>query len=205
MTSMSIARISNALQLLIYPFCLACVWCIQNRQYLFHNSKAKQQAQHADMPSVKSVPATGRQSVSQSACHCVLCMYQRVCVCQRLYVLESVCAFYSTSACTCINYIKSKSVCLCGIGLSVYVSVCVVDLRVCACVSVCECLYILLFMNMALPDTLQQKATNFLYTTVHYEHMSISLSLSLTPYILLCPSLRLPACVCVFLYEYGRL
>lgn len=71
------------------------------------------------------------------------------------------------------------------------VCVCVVDLRV--CVSVCECLYILLFMNMALPDTLQQKATNFSYTRVHYEHMSVclSVSVSLTPYILLCLSLRL--------------
>lgn len=68
------------------------------------------------------------------------------------------------------------------------------------CLSVCECLYILLFMNMALPDTLQQKATNFLYTTVHYEHMSISLSLSLSLHIsfsvrpFVCPS------VSVFFY-----
>lgn len=72
-----------------------------------------------------------------------------------------------------------------------YRAVCVgvVDLRV----SVCECLYILLFMNMALPDTLQQKATKFSYTRVHYEHMSVclSVSVSLTPYILLCLSLRL--------------
>lgn len=111
-------------------------------------------------------------------------VYIRYCVCLRdcVCVLETVCVpCYSTSACTCINYIKSKSVHLCDIGLSVYVSVCVVDLRV--WVSVCECLYILLFMNMALPDTLQQKATNFLYTTVHYEHMSISLSLSLSLHI----------------------
>lgn len=87
MTSMSTPRISHALQLLIYPFCLCMVYGIQNRQYLFHNSKAKQQAQHADTPSVKSVPATGRQSVSQSACHC-----ESVCVVERLCVLESVCA-----------------------------------------------------------------------------------------------------------------
>lgn len=69
----------------------------------------------------------------------------------------------------------------------------VVDLPV--CVSVCECLYILLFMNMALPDTLQQKATNFSYTRVHYEHMSVylSLSLSLRTSFSVCPY------VCVFI------
>lgn len=96
---MSIARISNALQLLIYPFCCACVWCIQNRQYLFHNSKAKQQAQHADMPSVKSVPATGRQSVSQSACHCVLCMYKRVCVLETVCVCKRLCVCVLETVC----------------------------------------------------------------------------------------------------------
>lgn len=74
-----------------------------------------------------------------------------------------------------------------------YVGVCVVDLRV--CVSVCECLYILLFMNMALPDTLQQKATNFLYTRVHYEHMSVYLSLSLS----LRTSFSVRPYVCVFI------
>lgn len=92
---------------------------------------------------------------------------------------------YSTSACTCINYIKSKSVRLCGIEL------CVSVWLTCVCECVWMSLYIIIYEYGFAWHIAAESNKLFIHESSLRTYVCLSVSVSLIPYILLCLSLRL--------------